>query len=116
MSLVSPCYSGVCSGGRLFPMAESKNGGGNVAAHTMSFCVSDLGLDATSPTAPRNDGGSFVVLGKMLSCKPLSRNTILAVLNKAWDRVEQWTLSELKPGIFKISFKFQKDMDTVLLR
>ena len=55
-----------------------------------------------------------VLLGKILSRNPLSKNIVTVVLNKEWKTMGSWTITVVKPGIFKLQFELRKDRDAIL--
>lgn len=60
--------------------------------------------------------GEHVLLAKVASTKPISRNTLMFVISKAWKFVGGWKAIELKPGLFKLRFNSQIDREALLKR
>lgn len=66
---------------------------------------------------PSNAGVTFsahnVLLGKVLSTRSLRRYTITEIISKTWSLKARVSVEKLEENIFKFSFRFKEDKETI---
>ena len=86
-----------------------------VVAQTSSLLASELCIDKP-PDSSTGKGSDQVLLGRIITCKPCGRSTITAVLNRAWKTSDSWSISEIRPGLFRLQFSLRRDLEAILNR